>query len=115
MGVKVFKLKKSGDTVFGSRLTVAHDDEGWDHYADAWEVVGPDGSLLGRRVLLHPHVNEQPFTRTADINVPKSVTEVTVRARDKSHGTGGHRDGRPGASQPVGNPKGIIAEQMAVD
>lgn len=89
VGVKVFKLKKSGDTIFRFKVTVAHADEGWDHYADAWEVVAPDGSLLGRRVLLHPHVNEQPFTRTADIDVPKSITQVTVRARDKTHGLGG--------------------------
>lgn len=89
VGVEVFKLKKSGDTVFRFKVTVAHADEGWDHYADAWEVVGPDGALLGRRVLLHPHVNEQPFTRTADIELPKSIAEVTVRARDKVHGLGG--------------------------
>lgn len=89
VGVEVFKLKKAGDTVFRFKVTVRHGDEGWDHYADAWEVVGPDGTVLGRRVLLHPHVNEQPFTRSADITVPRSVTEVVVRARDKPHGLGG--------------------------
>lgn len=89
VGVEVFKLKKAGDTVFRFKVTVRHSDEGWDHYADAWEVVGPDGTVLGRRVLLHPHVNEQPFTRSADITVPRSVTEVVVRARDKPHGLGG--------------------------
>lgn len=89
VGVEVLKLKQSGDTVFRFRVTVRHGDEGWDHYADAWEVVGPDGSVLGRRVLLHPHVNEQPFTRSADITVPKTITEVVVRARDKPHGLRG--------------------------
>lgn len=89
VGVEVFKLKKAGDTVFRFKVTVRHGDEGWDHYAEAWEVVGPDGAVLGRRVLLHPHVNEQPFTRSADITVPRSVTEVVVRARDKPHGLGG--------------------------
>jgi len=89
VGVEVFKLKKAGDTVFRFKVTVRHGDEGWDHYADAWEVVGPNGTVLGRRVLLHPHVNEQPFTRSADITVPRSVTEVVVRARDKPHGLGG--------------------------
>lgn len=89
VGVEVFKLKKAGDTVFRFKVTVRHGDEGWDHYADAWEVVGPDGTVLGRRVLLHPHVSEQPFTRSADITVPSSVTEVVVRARDKPHGLGG--------------------------
>ncbi|WP_223385662.1 hypothetical protein [Oricola cellulosilytica] len=39
-------------------VTVRHDDEGWDHYADRWDVVGPDGTILGKRVLAHPHVTE---------------------------------------------------------
>ena len=89
VAVKVFKLKKAGDTVFRFRVTVAHTDTGWDHYADAWEVVGPDGTVIGRRVLLHPHVDEQPFPRATDVDIPKSITRVSVRARDKVHGFGG--------------------------
>ena len=45
-------------------VTVRHADEGWDHYADRWDVIGPDGAVLATRVLLHPHVGEQPFTRS---------------------------------------------------
>ncbi len=89
VNVEVFKLKKSGDTMFRFKVTVAHADEGWDHYADAWELFGPDGASLARRVLLHPHVDEQPFTRSVDADIPKSVTVVTVRAHDKVHGWGG--------------------------
>lgn len=44
--------------------TVRHADEGWDHYADAWRVVTEAGEVLGTRELFHPHVNEQPFTRS---------------------------------------------------
>ena len=40
------------------------DVTGWEHYANKWDVVGPDDTILGTRVLLHPHVNEQPFTRS---------------------------------------------------
>ena len=43
-------------------VTVQHADTGWDHYADAWEVLAPDGTVLGTRTLLHPHTDEQPFT-----------------------------------------------------
>ena len=45
-------------------VSVRHDDEGWDHYANLWQVVGPDDSVLGERILLHPHDTEQPFTRS---------------------------------------------------
>ncbi len=71
-------------------VTVRHDDEGWEHYADRWEVRTPDGEVLATRVLRHPHVNEQPFTRTLPgVRIPESVHEVVVRARDSEHGWGG--------------------------
>lgn len=71
-------------------VTVAHGDEGWDHYADRWEVVGPDGAVLGVRELAHPHVTEQPFTRSlSGVEIPSEVDVVTVRARDSVHGYGG--------------------------
>jgi hypothetical protein len=70
--------------------TVEHDDEGWQHYADRWEVVGPDGEILGTRQLAHPHVDEQPFTRSlSGVSVPEGVTTVTIRAHDSVHGYGG--------------------------
>ena len=63
-------------------VTLSHPDTGWDHYADGWEVFTPDGTSLGLRVLAHPHVNEQPFTRSlGNINVPDGVTELHIRAR----------------------------------
>ncbi|MCB1915616.1 MAG: hypothetical protein KDG52_07870 [Rhodocyclaceae bacterium] len=71
-------------------VTVRHDDEGWSHYADRWDVQAPDGRVLGSRTLLHPHVNEQPFTRSlGGIEVPPGPTSVRVRAHDKVHGYGG--------------------------
>lgn len=71
-------------------VTVAHADEGWDHYADAWRVVGPDGAVYGERGLLHPHETEQPFTRSlSGVAIPEGVTHVTIQARDSAHGWGG--------------------------
>jgi hypothetical protein len=71
-------------------VTVKHADTGWDHYADAWRVVGPDGTVYGTRTLYHPHVNEQPFTRSlSGVVIPSGVTEVTVEAHDSVHGWGG--------------------------
>lgn len=83
------KVKATGDRVYRFDVTVAHADTGWDHYADAWDVVAPDGTVLGTRILHHPHVNEQPFTRSSSITVPAGIERVTVRARDSVHEYGG--------------------------
>ncbi|WP_434051862.1 MAG: hypothetical protein RDA78_21715 [Roseibium sp.] len=78
--------RQSGSTWTFS-VTLKHGDTGWDHYADLWQVFTPDGKLLGERVLLHPHVEEQPFTRSlSGVEIPDDVTEVVIRARDSVHG-----------------------------
>jgi hypothetical protein len=70
-------------------VTVAHADEGWDHYADAWQVRTPEGDVLGTRDLLHPHVEEQPFTRAlSGVAIPEGVARVHLVARDSVHGWG---------------------------
>ena len=78
---------KSPDYRFS--VTVKHPDTGWEHYADGWEVVGTDGTVYGKRVLAHPHVDEQPFTRSGAISIPEGVKTVIVRAHDSKHGYGG--------------------------
>ncbi|MEM1377855.1 MAG: hypothetical protein AAGG69_10755, partial [Pseudomonadota bacterium] len=81
---------QAADGTWRFEVTVKHADEGWDHYADRWDVVGPDGAVLGERVLFHPHVNEQPFTRSlVGVKIPDDVAEVTIRAHDSVHGLGG--------------------------
>ncbi len=78
-------------------VTVGHPDTGWEDYADGWDVLLPDGTILKpdpgspfTRLLLHPHVDEQPFTRSQSrIEIPADVTEVTVRAHDLLDGFGG--------------------------
>jgi len=78
-------------------VTVAHPDKGWEDYADGWDVILPDGSVLKpdpdspfTRLLLHPHENEQPFTRSqGGLVIPISVDWVTVRAHDLVDGYGG--------------------------
>jgi len=84
------KASKSGDGTWRFKVTVRHDDEGWDHFANKWEVVAPDGTVLATRVLAHPHVDEQPFTRSkSGIKIPEGIDEVIVRAGDSVHSTGG--------------------------
>lgn len=77
--------KQRANWVF--HVTLKHDDKGWDHYADAWRVVTKDGEELGKRTLFHPHVDEQPFTRSlADVKIPAGTAEVYIEAHDKVHG-----------------------------
>ncbi len=85
------KASKSGGG-YSFDVTVRHADTGWEHYADAWDVLAPDGTVLGTRTLFHPHENEQPFTRSlSGVRIPAGVTEVTIRARDKVHEYGGKK------------------------
>lgn len=75
---------------FSFRVTVRHADSGWEHYANAWEVLTPDGELLARRVLYHPHVDEQPFTRSlSGVTIPARISQVRIRAADSVHEFGG--------------------------
>ena len=75
------------DGSYDFTVTVLHEDTGWDHYADGWEVVAPDGTVLGKRVLLHPHVDEQPFTRSlGGVRIPADVDSVAIRVHDSVHG-----------------------------
>ena len=81
---------RQDDGLWRFDVTVRHADTGWEHYADAWEILTPEGKLLARRVLLHPHVNEQPFTRSVgDVRIPAGMKQVRIRAHDKVHGYGG--------------------------
>ena len=83
-------VDRQADGSFDFEVTVRHADEGWDHYADAFEVLSPSGEVLATRVLYHPHVDEQPFTRgLVGVRLPPGLTEVVIRAHDKVHGYGG--------------------------
>lgn len=80
----------AADGSFTFAVTIASADTGWDEYADAFDVVAPTGSVLGTRVLVHPHVDEQPFTRSlTGVEVPAGVDRVTVRAHDSVAGSCG--------------------------
>jgi len=84
------KTTVSADGTWSFDVTVSHSDEGWDHYADRWEVLAPDGTVLATRTLLHPHETEQPFTRSlGGVTLPDGIDSVTIRANDSIHGTGG--------------------------
>jgi hypothetical protein len=68
-------------------VTLEHADQGWNHYANQWDVVTLDGQLLKSRVLYHPHDDEQPFTRSlSGVMIPQQIRQVKIRARDTVSG-----------------------------
>ena len=70
-------------------VTLRHGDTGWAHYADGWSVQLPDGTELGYRTLHHPHVEEQPFTRSlGGVNVPEGTKRLVLVPHDSVHGWG---------------------------
>ena len=108
--VKVQSNGRPGAYTFA--VTVKSPDAGCDRYADWWEVVSPDGQrLLYRRILLHSHVNEQPFTRSGGPVQIEPETEVVVRVHVKPLGYA--REAQVGSVasgfQPVVLPEGFGA------
>ncbi len=64
-------------------VTISHTDTGWDDYADVWRIKDPDGNVLGQRDLAHPHVNEQPFTRSlSGVVIGDGIDSVVIEAHD---------------------------------
>ncbi len=83
--VKAVDAVQEPNGTFRFSVSVRHADTGWDHYAVIWQVIGDDGTVYGVRKLLHPHVDEQPFTRSqSGIMVPDAIKSVRVRAGDNS-------------------------------
>ena len=48
------KATKIAENTYRFSVTVLHKDDGWKHYADKWDIVAPDGQVLGTRILHHP-------------------------------------------------------------
>ncbi len=86
--VQYVTLNKLPNNNYRISVQVRHHDQGWDHYADLWQVVDANtDKVLGERVLLHPHDNEQPFTRSiSSLNIPISTKKLFIRAKCNQHG-----------------------------
>lgn len=82
--------KKTGPGIYRIAVTVRHADDGWDHFANRWEVLDKEGTILAARVLAHPHDDEQPFTRSlSGVRIPDGTEYVIIRAHDSVHEYGG--------------------------
>ena len=86
----VVSISVSGEPgTYTFSVTVSSPDEGCSQYADWWEIVSQDGELIYRRILLHSHVDEQPFTRSGGPVSIEADTIVLVRAHMHPGGYGG--------------------------
>ena len=85
--VRIVEVKVECPSSCTFTVTLEHNDEGWHHYANQWDVMTLDDQLLGSRVLYHPHENEQPFTRSlSGVMIPEGIRQVKIRAKDLEHG-----------------------------
>jgi hypothetical protein len=84
------KVKSAGENRFDFDVTLSSPYDSPQRYADAFRVKSLEGKVYGERILLHDHVNEQPFTRDLyGVNIPAGVRLVVVEGRDQKYGYGG--------------------------
>ena len=87
--IRFVRATQGGDGLWKFDVTLEYPDSGWEDYADGWHVAIADGTVLATRILLHPHENEQPFTRSqSGVSVPRGVESVLVRSHDLVSGYG---------------------------
>ncbi|XOB97752.1 hypothetical protein ACMC9I_07440 [Deinococcota bacterium DY0809b] len=94
-------------------VTVQSPDSGCDRYADWWEVVTHDGSeLLYRRVLLHSHASEQPFTRSGGpvLLDPDTLVVVRVHVKPSGYAADALKGSATAGFEPVVLPQGFGAQ-----
>ncbi|SFR58885.1 hypothetical protein [Halogeometricum limi] len=82
------RFERREGTTYRFDVTLIHDDDGEDGYADWWQVEDTEGRRLGRRELTHAHGTRE-FTRSATMPIPEDVNCVVVRGHDQTHGYGG--------------------------
>ena len=89
-GVIAAKARRGADGTGSFAVTLCSNGKDWRYYCDRFEVRAPDGRALGVRQLLHPHADEQPFTREPDgVEIPAGVRGVPIRAHHNARGYDG--------------------------
>lgn len=87
VAIEYAKLKSEGEGRWRISVTLRHQDVNRFHFADAWRIVAKDGTVIATRRMAHPHVEEQPFTRSlSGVKIPAGTRYVYVEAHDSEHG-----------------------------
>ena len=90
LSADVVSIKTTGKTgAYQFTVTLRSPDTGCSQYADWWEVLREDGTLLYRHLIPHSHVNAQPFILEGGPVPIQSDTVVWVRAHLHPTGYGG--------------------------
>ncbi|MDZ7745493.1 MAG: hypothetical protein U5K28_02830 [Halobacteriales archaeon] len=76
------------DEGYAFDVSLHHDDDGEEGYANWWQVERLDGTRLGRESCCTPS-SEQPFTRSETVEIPDDVSCVVVRGHDQMREYGG--------------------------
>lgn len=85
--VKVKRDSPDQPGIYHIRVTIEHEDTGWDDYVEAWEIAGPDGELLGVRPFFEPELDRtQTVSALAGVVIPEQIKTVTIRTRSYPDG-----------------------------
>mgnify|MGYP001059046257 FL=1 len=112
-GADVLEVSVTGAPgAYNFSVTVQSPDSGCARYSDWWEVVSPEGQLLYRRVLLHSHVEEQPFIGSGGpVNIqPGQKVIVRAHMNGAGYGGGAQSGSVAGGFTGVEHPKGLGAD-----
>ena len=82
--------ERVGHSLYHFRVTILHEDTGWDNYVEAWEIIGPDGEVLGERPFFEPKPGKlEQLTALSGVIIPTEVETVEIRARHYPEGYSG--------------------------
>ncbi|MEL6469710.1 MAG: hypothetical protein AAFQ74_08285 [Cyanobacteria bacterium J06623_4] len=94
-GVTAVSVEQNETGQYTFSVTIESEETGCDRYANWWEVITEEGTLLYRRILAHSHVDEQPFTRSGG-PVEIAADDVVI-VRSHMHPTGYHTQAMKGS------------------
>lgn len=73
--------------IFHIKVTIEHEDTGWDDYVEAWEIFDPEGKLIGVRPFFEPELERaQTVSALSGVVIAEEIKTITVRARTYPNG-----------------------------